>query len=531
MKKISMNKTKIRKIIVRLLIIALIAGAAFTIIPRLKPKKAESKEVMTSKVITGDVETVITGTGTLSPANQYEVKSLVKGEILEAPFEEGDLVAKDSLLYQISTNEMENGIKGAEIGVEKAKLSYQDVLKKKDKLVMTATDSGYIKKLYVKTGDTLTAGKTIADLYNEDILYLDLLFPAGEVKQSWVGKTASVIMDATQESVKGEVTGVSSMEETMNGGILSKKVTISVKNIGGMKAGDVAAAVVSGIPSNNNNTFQAKTQTSMPAEIEGKIESLNVKEGQWVNKGDTILTLSAKDLESQITTAKLGIEDAELTLKTEKTKMKLYTIKSPIAGQIITKNKKQGDTIDPATDTQAGPMAIVYDLAYLTFQMNIDELQISSIKKGQSVVVTTDNFPGESFDGVIDKISMKGNTNNGVTNYPVTVKVEKFDKLMPGMNVTGKVSIEKANKVLTIPSSALQANNVVYVKTNEAAKDTKNSKDAKNADPSIPVGFKAVTVKIGLNDGANVEIKEGLKEGDEVYVPFDNAVSATYEYN
>jgi multidrug efflux pump subunit AcrA (membrane-fusion protein) len=83
------------------------------------------------------------------------------------------------------------------------------------------------------------------------------------------------------------------------------------------------------------------------------------------------------------------------------------------------------------------------------------------------------------------------------------------------MNVTGNVIIEKVENVLTIPSASLQRDNLVYVQSEGAAADPETG---------APEGFKAVTVEIGINDGVNVEIKSGLKEGETVYVPYDNSM-------
>jgi HlyD family secretion protein len=88
------------------------------------------------------------------------------------------------------------------------------------------------------------------------------------------------------------------------------------------------------------------------------------------------------------------------------------------------------------------------------------------------------------------------------------------------MNVSGKIVIEKAENVLSVPSSALQRDNIIYVQS---------AKAVKNEDPAVPEGFEPVKVEIGLNDGANVEIKSGLKEGDAVYIPFDTTVESTYD--
>lgn len=517
MKRITFKNIKRKKVIKWVILMVLIAAVILFFVSRSKSTKAEV-QFTTAQAAIGNVEATISGKGTLRPADQYEVKSLVKGEILMAPFEEGDSVNKGQLLYQISTGDIENSIKTAELNVDKAKLLYQDTLEKQADLNITAKESGYIRKLYVKEGASLQPGVTIADIYNNDIMYLDLFFPSYEVKGSWIDKTAFIIMEATGETIKGKVTNVSNMEEVMEGGVLAKKVTISVKNSGGIKAGDLAEASVSGILSNSTGSFRAETETSLSAETTGTIAQILVKEGQWVNKGTTILTLSSKDLDKQLETANISIREAELALDTQKKQMEHYTITAPISGKVITKNKKQGDTIDPATDTQVGPMAIIYDMGYLKFDMNIDELQISKLSVGQKVSITTDNFPDTSFEGVLEKISLKGITNNGITSYPVTIKVENYDNLLPGMNVTGNVIIEKAENILTIPSASLQRDNIVYVQSEGAAADPETG---------APEGFKAVTVEVGINDGVNVEIKSGLKEGETVYVPYDNSMVDT----
>jgi HlyD family secretion protein len=515
-----MKKKSKKKIIIRAIIIVAILFAVYFYIQSKKPAQ-EKQEIITSQAVIGRVESVISGNGTLSPANQYEVKSLVKGEILNSPFEEGDTVKDGQLLYQISTSDIENNIESSQLNVKKAELTYDNYLDKKAGLQISSNESGYIKKLYVKEGDTLQFGKVIADIYNGDFMYIDLLFPSYEVESTWVGKAASISMEATGEVVKGKITNASSMEEVMKGGILVKKVTIRIKNKGGIKAGDTAEASIENIVSSNSGTFRAEIETSLVAEADGKIDRLLIKEGQWVDKGDKLLTLTSKDLDSQIESADISISEAKLTLETQKDQMKQYTIEAPISGKVITKNKKQGDTIDPATDTQAGPMAIIYDVSYLTFQLNIDELQISNIKAGQKVALSTEAFPEETFEGEIEKISLKGITNNGVTSYPVNVKLENYGTLLPGMNVTGKIIIEEADNVLTIPSSALQRDNTVYVQSTDALKEV---------DSDIPEGFKAVQVEIGINDGTNVEIKKGLTEGEVVYVPFSTETAENMIY-
>jgi HlyD family secretion protein len=511
MKKITFKKISRKKIVKGAIFLAILGLAAFYFTKRNRTA-AEDVPAFTANAEVGRVETSITGKGTLSPADQYEVKSLVKGELLLAPFEEGDEVKKGQLLYQISTSDIENSIKAAELNVDRAKLVYEDYVDKQGNLEIMSRESGYITKLYVKEGELLQPGTAIADLYNADTMYIDLYFPSYEASASWVGKPALVALEATGESVEGTVTGVNKMEEVLEGGILVKKVTISIKDASGIKAGDLAEAAVSEVTSSSTGAFRAETAVTLIAETSGRIDGISVKEGQWIKQRDKILSLSSKEIGVQIESADLSIREAELGLETQKNQMEQYAISAPISGKVITKNKKQGDTIDPATDVQNGPMAIIYDMTYLTFDMNIDELQISSIRVGQKVTVRTEAFPESEFEGVIEKISLKGITGNGVTSYPVTIRVNEYKNLLPGMNVTGKIVIEEADKVLTIPSSALQRDNTVYVQQEGAVSEK---------DSGIPEGFVVVPVEIGINDGSSVEIISGLKEGDIVYVPFD----------
>lgn len=514
-----MKKIKPKKIIKWLLLLIILLGGSFFLLQKSKQTPGNSL-VTTAPASTGTVETVISSTGTLNPANQFEVKSLVKGTILESPFEEGDSVEKGSTLYQISTSEITNSIKTSELSLSKANLAYEDSLDKKKELGVTSAYKGYIKKLYVKEGDKVQSGTTIADLYNGDILYLDLLFPSQEAKSNWVGKSAAIQMDSSDETIKGKVTAVSKMIETMTGGVLARKVTIRIDNTTGISSSSTATAQIGDVMSNNSATFRPETETTITASSEGIIESLSIGAGDWVDAGENIATLSSKDLDRQIRDAKIAVEESELSLKSQKTQLNLYTISSPISGTVITKNKKQDDTIDPSVDTQSGSMATIYDMSYLTFQMNIDELQIRSLKKGQKVVITSGALLDQTFEGIIDRISLKGTTNNGITSYPVIVKVDSYGDLLPGMNVNGTIIIERVDNVLTIPSSSLQRDNLVYLQSDDAPK---------SEDTLIPDGFKAVEVEIGLNDGTNVEIKSGLKEGDMVYLPFDSSIESSFE--
>ena len=145
-------------------------------------------------------------------------------------------------------------------------------------------------------------------------------------------------------------------------------------------------------------------------------------------------------------------------------------------------------------------MCIIYDMAYLEMTINVDELDINQISVGQDVSVTADSVDGV-FNGKITRVSMVGKTDGGTTTYPVTVQVEEYGALRPGMNVNAEIVVEQA-------ADAIERGDVVLVTT--ASPSAANA----IADMPAPEGYVYVQVETGVSDENYTEITSGLQEGD-----------------
>ena len=102
MKKVGNMDRKKLIIIVAVLLIVIIASiciASFAIGSNNKGKKKD-EAISTTLVTRGNVETTITGSGSLEPFERYEVIPLVNGEIIYAPFEVGDYVEEGAVVYE-----------------------------------------------------------------------------------------------------------------------------------------------------------------------------------------------------------------------------------------------------------------------------------------------------------------------------------------------------------------------------------------------------------------------------------------------
>ena len=182
-----------------------------------------------------------------------------------------------------------------------------------------------------------------------------------------------------------------------------------------------------------------------------------------------------------------------------------YTITSPISGTIIEKNAKVGDALSTGSD-----LCTIYDLSYLEMTINVDELQVSSLKVGQSVQVTADAVKDKTYEGVVTRVSMKGDTSGGTTTYPVTVRIDETDGLRPGMNANAEIVVAEASNALVVPNAAVIRGGYVLV--------TKKSPSAANAveDMDAPEGYVYVKVETGVSDDSYTQIKSGLQEDDTV---------------
>ena len=135
--------------------------------------------------------------------------------------------------------------------------------------------------------------------------------------------------------------------------------------------------------------------------------------------------------------------------------------------------------------------------------VNVDELDINSVSEGQQAEITFDAIEDETFTGTVTNIDQEASASNGVAKYGVDITLEKEEQMKVGMNASATIVIEEKKDVLTIPVNALQERgNEVFVYTSQ------------DEDGNLS-GEK--TVKTGLSDGENVEITEGLSEGDTIY--------------
>lgn len=510
------KRRRLKKRVVIPLAVVLVTGGALGVRHVLAARQDGAVQTYTeSEASRQDIQLTLSATGTIEPANQYEVTSSVQGEVLSCTFEEGDEVKKGDTMYTIDSTDAENSIEQAQLSLQQSQNSYNQTLESLDDLNITSKKSGMITELYVEVGDEVNAGATIADVRDSSVMELRVPFNAADVSSFGVGATATVTMDSSFETLTGTVTAIDAAETVLDGYQIVKYVTIQVNNPGGLSTSSTASATVNGVGCNQGASFTYRSESTITADTSGAVTSLKVSEGSQVSVGTVVATLSSSSLQNQVESSRLSLEQQQLSYQNTVDKLDDYTITAPIDGTVITKNTKVGDTLD-ATNGQT-TLAVIYDLSYLTFDISLDELDVSEVAVGQKVNITCDSLEDAgTIEGVVTKVSIAGTTSNGVTSYPVTVQIDDPpEELLPGMNVDATIVVEEAADAVAVPIAAVQRGNIVYVKDETAT----NTDGTMVGGTLLPDGWRAVEVETGLSDADYIEILSGVEEGDVVYVP------------
>ncbi len=169
------------------------------------------------------------------------------------------------------------------------------------------------------------------------------------------------------------------------------------------------------------------------------------------------------------------------------------TISSPIDGIITSQNPLPGQVVSPA-DT----IAQVVDLTEIIFAADVDEADISKVGVGQRAEITLDAYGDRIFKGFVEEVVPQTKTaSNGGTVVTVKIKLNAQDiKQIAGLNGQAIIIQNERSNILTIPLDAFGSESQVVVKT--------------------PLGLQIRKIKTDFTSDTDIEVTEGLQEGDQV---------------
>ncbi|MDR2709697.1 MAG: efflux RND transporter periplasmic adaptor subunit [Elusimicrobiota bacterium] len=261
----------------------------------------------------------------------------------------------------------------------------------------------------------------------------------------------------------------------------------------------------------------ARNRIEIKSQFSGRIESIEVEEGQRVTKGQTLVLMSSSERAAMLDAAR---STSQKDYERWQAIYRETPIVAPMNGFIILRDKEPGQTVS-ASDVI---LAMADDLVV---NANVDETDLKYISLLQRVQMYLDAYPDQSFEGIIEHIAYEATVVSNVTVYVIRIKpINPPQVFRSGMTATINIIIDERKDVWAIGVEyVLQINGKNFVtvlkntnKKNERQTDAPEGKQAHNRSKALPKNFELREVELGLSDGRFVEVVSGLNEDDTIVV-------------
>jgi macrolide-specific efflux system membrane fusion protein len=254
----------------------------------------------------------------------------------------------------------------------------------------------------------------------------------------------------------------------------------------------------------STGTIEPYTRVEVSSSVNGRIDQVEVHEGDRVKEGDILAWISSEDRIALLDAARSGLESAQKTNDPEALKEAKMTyeiadkaykpvpLTNSISGEVISRSCEPGQNVS----TQS-VLFVIADR--LVASVEVDEADIGKIRRGQETWIVLDAFPDEKLRGKVTKISREGSLVSDVVVYDVMVDPLKVPRhWASGMTANVEFIVEKKDSILLIPKSTVterRGENFVMMLEGEP---------------------RPRKIQTGITDGRMIEVTEGLKEGDRI---------------
>ena len=183
------------------------------------------------------------------------------------------------------------------------------------------------------------------------------------------------------------------------------------------------------------------------------------------------------------------------------------TIIAQIPGTILEIPVREGDQVIQSNNFNAGTtIATVADMSKMIFEGKVDESEVGKLEEGKQIIVVLGAINEKEFPAVLTFVAPKGIEQNGAVQFTIKadVDINSSTRIRAGYSANAEIELESKDSILVIKEALLQFNRITEKPFVELLKQ-----DGR---------FQVKNVEIGISDGINVEIIEGVKEVDEIKV-------------
>ncbi len=523
-----------KKIIIIVLVVAalIIVGKLIIDGSQRLPGNLDNSNLAIAEVTRGNLNVTVSGNGKAEFSEREELIAETIGEISKVNVVDGDPVKKGDVLAQIDMSDaisakedeikqLKNGINIQQVNVKEKARELDEIRKTKDNITITSSYTGILSELSVRVGDNMSTDQRFGAINDNSKVKLTLQFEKGKIENLKLGHKVNVyLIDYLDKDVKtsGEVISITNSQD---GGQVIADVEVILEGKDGFEAGANASfSVIANdtlVPPLRTGKIEWIDTYKLTSSESGKVKEVFVEQGDDISKGDAIFVLENKNIDLDIEKAQYVLDGAQIELDSLNEQLSRLNddlndlhadslIESPIDGTVSDLDIAEGD------DIKVGKViAVVSTYSKVMIPIQIDELDITQVKVGQSAEVTLDAFERKTFVGTVDKVAIEGLNNMGIGSFEVVIRLSDSDseEIKPGMSANVEILVSEKADTLLLPIEAVRKIDGQYM-VNIVKRDVIEGTDI-NQEDMIPV-------KVGLVSDSFVEILEGLSEGDEVII-------------
>jgi HlyD family secretion protein len=418
-----------------------------------------------------DLIVSVTGSGSVSPASQVEVKSRATGTVTAVYVSEGDSVTKGQILVRLHDADSEAAVAEAQatLSSAQARLTQTEAQRRADQAQtarsiqqaeaalaaaqarLRGVQAGSRPEEIAQAEAAVRSAASDLDLAEANQARNEQLFQQGFIARQTLDQTAAQLRSAEAQYR-----------------IAQEKLRLA-------RAGASASEL---------DEARASVAQAEAALAQARAAQLNDQ-------------VRAQDIAS----ARASVTQARVSLANAQERLSETEIRAPVAGLVSDRAVEIGQTVIGGSGTGGTSVITLAVVEPLLTDVMVDEADIASVRSGLDAEITADALPDQTFAGRVEAVSPNSKVVNNVVQYEVILRLTgKTTGLRLGMTVDADIILMKRRNVLTVPREAVRG------------EESKMVLVARNGELS------PTAVQVGGSDGRNVEITSGLTEGQVVYL-------------
>ena len=530
------NKRKVRQAVIAGAVVVALAAGGFLLYRFLTKQDSASSEIQTQAVQYGTIQSKVTGSGNAKAKESAAITLPAGGTVQEVFVSHGDTVTAGQPLYTIFSQEAQDQVTQAQTQVDNLNKEMSALLEDANNLTVRAPFAGKLINVKEFQPDQEVAKETaVATLVNDKKLKLSLYFSYAYENQIRTGQSVQVSIPTVMGTYTGTVEKINKVRFISPEGAVHFEVVIAFQNPGTLTAGMDASATLTAsdgsaiYPYENGKTEYYETREIVTKAAGPVVSQGNLMDYADVSAGEALLTLGSSTIDEDIRDKQKEINDAMDDLAEAQKGLADFNAVSPIDGSVTS------CTLTPGMEVKSGDTVItISNTTNMVVDITVDDRNIAFVQPGLTVELS--DWNGNTFIGTVTAINMgAAESQNGMTNYPVTLTVDNQDgSLLAGMYLDYSFVASQSDDCMMVPMQSVKnipgedgsTDSVVFIRADkrpENAVDLEIPEPEPGQPPMYPSpedGFYPVKVETGLNDDYNVEIKSGLNGDEEVFVNY-----------